>query len=37
MDPSILSSLQNLELTKEEEEEEDIPITVTNYSGLLEE
>ena len=35
MDPSILSSLQNLQLTKEEEEA--IPITVTKCSGLLEE
>ena len=35
MDPSILSSLQNLQLTKEEEEA--IPITVTNCSGLFEE
>ena len=35
MDPSILSSLQNLQLTKEEEEA--IPISVSNYPGLLEE
>ena len=35
MDLSILSSLQNLQLTKEEEEA--IPITVTNCSGLFEE
>nr|POE70260.1 hypothetical protein CFP56_36524 [Quercus suber] len=35
MDPSFPSSLQNLQLTKEEEEA--IPITVTNCSGLLEE
>ena len=35
MDLSILYSLQNLQLTKEEEEA--IPITVTNSSGLLEE
>ena len=35
MDPSILSSLQNLQLTKEEEEA--IPISVTNCSSLLEE
>ena len=35
MDLSILYSLQNLQLTKEEEEV--IPITVTNSSGLLEE
>ena len=35
MDPSILSSLQNLQLTKEEEEA--IPILVTNCFGLLEE
>ena len=35
MDLSILYSLQNLQLTKEEEEA--IPITVTNSSDLLEE
>ena len=35
MDPSILSSLQNLQLTKEEEEA--IPISVSNCPGLLEE
>ena len=35
MDQSILHSLQNLQLTKEEEET--IPITVTNSSDLLEE
>ena len=35
MDLSILYSLQNLQLTKVEEES--IPITVTNSSGLLEE
>ena len=35
MDKSILHSLQNLQLTKEEEET--IPITVTNSSDLLEE
>ena len=35
MDLSILSSLQNLQLTKEEEEA--IPITITNSSDLLEE
>ena len=35
MDQSILYSLQNLQLTKEEEEA--IPITITNNSNLLEE
>ena len=35
MDLSILRSFQNLQLTKEDEEA--IPITVTNSSGLLEE
>ena len=35
MDASILSSLQNLQLTKEEEEA--IPISVSNCPGLLEE
>ena len=35
MDQSILYSLQNLQLTKEEEES--IPITITNSSDLLEE
>ena len=35
MDQSILYSLQNLQLTKEEEEA--IPITITNSSDLLEE
>ena len=35
MDLSILYSLQNLQLIKEEEEA--IPITVTNSSNLLEE
>ena len=35
MDPSILSSLQNLQLTKEEEEA--IPISASNYPDLLEE
>ena len=35
MDLSILYSLQNLQLTKEEEEV--IPITITNSLGLLEE
>uniref|UniRef100_A0A7N2MQT9 CCHC-type domain-containing protein n=1 Tax=Quercus lobata TaxID=97700 RepID=A0A7N2MQT9_QUELO len=35
MDPSILSSLQNLQLTKEEEEA--IPISVSHCPGLLEE
>ena len=35
MDQCILYSLQNLQLTKEEEEA--IPITITNNSNLLEE
>ena len=35
MDQSILYSLQNLQLTKEEEEA--IPITITNSLDLLEE